>query len=136
MYRMLASLMAVVIGAALMAGSTDAQEGDARQRFSIAISGGASKGAYEAGLNWAAIKAMRETEDLKSLSGGRFRTWEFASAAGASAGRRAGTRPRCATTPDHTAQREGENRQNKGPPPLTTPCTSSNKEERESPRLR
>ncbi len=86
MYRMLASLMAMVIGAALMAGSTDAQEGDARQRFSIAISGGASKGAYEAGLNWAALKAVRETEDLRSLSGGRFRPWEFASAAGASAG--------------------------------------------------
>ena len=86
MYRMLASLMAAVIGAALMAGSTDAQEGDARQRFSIAISGGASKGAYEAGLNWAAIKAVRATEDLESLGGGRFRPWEFASAAGASAG--------------------------------------------------
>ena len=86
MYRFLATLMAVVIGTGPMAGSTDAEEGGARQRFSIAISGGASKGAYEAGLNWAAINAVRATEDLNPLSGGRFRTWEFASAAGASAG--------------------------------------------------
>ena len=78
--------MAMVVGAGLVAASGDARAiGDA-QRFSLAISGGASKGAYEAGLNWAVLKLIQESPNLKTLSGGRFRPLEIASVAGASAG--------------------------------------------------
>ncbi|RLA10672.1 MAG: hypothetical protein DRQ59_11405, partial [Gammaproteobacteria bacterium] len=56
------------------------------QRFSLAISGGASKGAYEAGLNWALLKLARESENLQTVGGGRIRPLELASIAGASAG--------------------------------------------------
>ncbi|WP_455207244.1 patatin-like phospholipase family protein [Kaarinaea lacus] len=56
------------------------------QRVSIAISGGASKGAYEAGLNWAIVHILRyETENDTALKG-KFRPFEAASMAGASAG--------------------------------------------------
>jgi predicted acylesterase/phospholipase RssA len=78
--------MAVVIGIGLLPGNLSAQEPAERQRFSLAISGGASKGAYEAGLNWALLKMARESEDLHTLSGGRIRPLELASIAGASAG--------------------------------------------------
>ena len=71
----------------LTAGGVVAAETDgAHQRFSIAISGGASKGAYEAGLNWAILKLLEKGEHLETLAGGRFRPFEAASAAGASAG--------------------------------------------------
>lgn len=86
MNRLPGTLVAVVIGAGLMAGLADAREGVEHQRFSIAISGGASKGAYEAGLNWAFLKMVRESEHLATLSGGQFRPLDMASAAGASAG--------------------------------------------------
>jgi predicted acylesterase/phospholipase RssA len=86
MDRLLERLMAAAIGAALMASSAGADETTAPQRFSIAVSGGASKGAYEAGLNWAALKLVRESADLKRLSGGRLRPMELVSVAGASAG--------------------------------------------------
>ncbi len=55
-------------------------------RLSIAISGGASKGAYEAGLNWSAIKIVRDAPDLMTLTGGHFYPFEMGSITGASAG--------------------------------------------------
>jgi len=56
------------------------------QRMSLAISGGASKGAYEAGLNWGALKIMRNFTGTDPVLGGEFRPFEAASFAGASAG--------------------------------------------------
>ena len=57
-----------------------------QRRFSIAISGGASKGAYEAGLNWGLLKMMRDAHKIDSTLFGDFRTFEAASFSGASAG--------------------------------------------------
>lgn len=56
------------------------------QRFSMAISGGASKGAYEAGLNWAILKVMRNLNSVEHATGGVFRRFDPVSVAGASAG--------------------------------------------------
>ena len=76
-------LIAIVIGMHLMSGIVSAEEPTERQRVSIAISGGASKGAYEAGFNWAILKLVRESEELHTLSGGQIRPLELASVAGA-----------------------------------------------------
>ena len=59
---------------------------DAPRRFSIAISGGASLGAYEAGLGWGVLHAIRVFEHQGDVAGGRIRQLEAASFAGASAG--------------------------------------------------
>jgi len=59
---------------------------DQSQRVSLAISGGASKGAYEAGLNWGALKILRDFSGKDPVLGGEFRPFEAASFAGASAG--------------------------------------------------
>jgi len=74
------------VSAAMMGASAVAQSSETPQRFSVAISGGASKGAYEAGLNWALLKLIRESGNLHAVTGGRFRPAEIASVAGASAG--------------------------------------------------
>ena len=79
-------LMAVLIGVVLLSGNLSAREPVEYQRFSIAISGGASKGAYEAGLNWAILKIIRESENLHTLGGGQIRPLQIASITGASAG--------------------------------------------------
>ncbi len=56
-------------------------------RISLAISGGASKGAYEAGLIWGLIEVIRQVESTKNwLFGGEPRPIEIASIAGTSAG--------------------------------------------------
>jgi len=56
-------------------------------RISLAISGGASKGAYEAGLIWGLIEVIRQVESTKNWSfGGEPRSIEIASIAGTSAG--------------------------------------------------
>ncbi|MGA6925143.1 MAG: patatin-like phospholipase family protein, partial [Desulfosarcina sp.] len=56
-------------------------------RFSLAISGGASKGAYEAGLIWGMIEVLRQVQDAENGSlGGEPRPIEIASIAGTSAG--------------------------------------------------
>lgn len=60
-------------------------ENEAR-RFSVAISGGGSLGAYEAGLNWGVLRAMRTLEPNTAALGGSLRRFEAASFAGASAG--------------------------------------------------
>ena len=60
---------------------------DNPQRISLAISGGASKGAYEAGLIWGIIRVIRLAEKSEDWSlGGEPRPIEIASFAGASAG--------------------------------------------------
>ena len=82
----LRGLMAVLIGLGLLNGNAFAELDNKNQRLSIAISGGASKGAYEAGLNWAALKLVRGMEKLSTLSGGAVRPMEVVSVAGASAG--------------------------------------------------
>jgi len=56
------------------------------QRMALAISGGASKGAYEAGFNWGALKILRNFAGQDPVLGGEFRPFEAASVAGASAG--------------------------------------------------
>ncbi|MEJ2179925.1 MAG: patatin-like phospholipase family protein, partial [Gammaproteobacteria bacterium] len=56
------------------------------QRMALAISGGASKGAYEAGFNWGALKILRNFAGQDPVLGGEFRPFEAASIAGASAG--------------------------------------------------
>lgn len=55
-------------------------------RYSIAIRGGASKGAYEAGLNWSLLKFLREISDSRTLAGERTFQIELESITGASAG--------------------------------------------------
>jgi len=56
-------------------------------RLSLAISGGASKGAYEAGLIWGLIEVIRQAEITKEWSlGGEPRPIQIASIAGTSAG--------------------------------------------------
>ena len=82
----LRGLMAVLFGLGLLNGSAFAELDSKNQRLSIAISGGASKGAYEAGLNWAALTLVRGMENLSVLSGGAIRPMEVVSVAGASAG--------------------------------------------------
>ena len=75
-----------ILGLSLFAGDIAASSDDIYSRFSIAISGGASKGAYEAGLNWGIIKLLRESSNLNTLSGGQFLPLQAASITGASAG--------------------------------------------------
>ena len=75
-----------LLGICLLAGNVEALTNNGHARFSIAISGGASKGAYEAGLNWSMIKIMREYSGRKSAEGGKFFSLEAASITGASAG--------------------------------------------------
>ena len=56
-------------------------------RFALAISGGASMGAYEAGQIWGLIEVLRQVENTESgLLGGKPRPIEIASIAGTSAG--------------------------------------------------
>ena len=85
MIRLLGVLV-VVVGVNLISGVTRAEQPVKHQRLSIAISGGASKGSYEAGLNWAVLKLVRESEGLTTMGGGQIRPVELASVAGASAG--------------------------------------------------
>ncbi|WP_455202147.1 patatin-like phospholipase family protein [Kaarinaea lacus] len=59
------------------------------QRVSYAISGGASKGAYEAGLNWAILQIMRYETGASykdQVLKGKYRPFEAVSMTGASAG--------------------------------------------------
>ena len=56
------------------------------QPFSLAISGGASKGAYEAGLNWGALVIIREFGGEDPVLGGDYRPFKAVSFTGASAG--------------------------------------------------
>lgn len=56
-------------------------------RFALAISGGASKGAYEAGLIWGLVEVLRQVQNTENgVLGGEPRPIEIASIAGTSAG--------------------------------------------------
>ncbi len=57
-----------------------------QRRISIAISGGASKGAYEAGLNWGLLKILRNIDRVDSSLAGQSHKFDAASFSGASAG--------------------------------------------------
>ncbi|KPJ95883.1 MAG: hypothetical protein AMJ53_01865 [Gammaproteobacteria bacterium SG8_11] len=62
---------------------------ETKHRVSFAISGGASKGAYEAGLNWTVLQVLRHVDEQsgeEKVLKGRFRPFEAASMTGASAG--------------------------------------------------
>ena len=85
--KVLLSIFTVItLGFGLLTGNVEAKTESEHSRFSIAISGGASKGAYEAGLNWGVIKILRESSDPKTLAGGQFVPFEACSITGASAG--------------------------------------------------
>jgi hypothetical protein len=66
--------------------AVDKDTGEVPQRVSLAVSGGASMGAYEAGLNWGLLTIVRHYPRDDPGVGGRSRTIELASVAGASAG--------------------------------------------------
>jgi hypothetical protein len=81
---------ALCLGIVLSFGGGAAADDETAQgpprRVAFAISGGASKGAYEAGLNWAIVGAFAQVDAFDSVLGGRNRAYEAASFAGASAG--------------------------------------------------
>jgi hypothetical protein len=56
------------------------------RRFAFAISGGASLGAYEAGINWGSLTLLQRYPQRGSVGGGRLRPLVPAGFAGASAG--------------------------------------------------
>lgn len=80
------SFVVILLGFGLLTGNIEASTQDAHSRFSFAISGGASKGAYESGLNWSVIKIGREIPGLKDITGGQALQLEAGSITGASAG--------------------------------------------------
>ena len=84
MKQLLTNLLATLLlfGSCVSALSAAEQQ----RRFSIAISGGASKGAYEAGLNWGLLKMMQDIRKIDYTLLGQARALEAASFAGASAG--------------------------------------------------
>ena len=84
--RSLRIFLVLLFSVGAFAGPAGAQEPIVPGRLSLAISGGASKGAYEAGLNWAILKLIGHAEGVTALSVGRLRPFELASVAGASAG--------------------------------------------------
>lgn len=78
--------IAILLGFSLLTENIEAKPENKYSRFSIAISGGASKGAYEAGLNWGVLKIILESPKLKTMTGGQFIPLEAGSITGASAG--------------------------------------------------
>ncbi|PWB77658.1 MAG: hypothetical protein C3F15_02815, partial [Holophagae bacterium] len=77
--------MVILCGFAVAFAGDEVAQGPSR-RVAFAISGGASKGAYEAGLNWAIVRVFAQAEEFNAVLGARYRTFEPASFAGASAG--------------------------------------------------
>ena len=84
MKQFLTSLLATLLLFSSYATAYSATE--QQRRFSIAISGGASKGAYEAGLNWGLLKLMQDISKIEHTLIGEARSLEAASFSGASAG--------------------------------------------------
>ncbi len=82
--RVILSLLTILLVFSSSASITSATE--QQRRFSIAISGGASKGAYEAGLNWGLLKMMRNASKIDSSLMGQSHRADAASFSGASAG--------------------------------------------------
>ena len=84
MFRLFNTLLAMLL---LFGAYTSASyAADMQPRFSMAISGGASKGAYEAGLNWALLRMLRDIDKIDPALIGLTRKGEAASFSGASAG--------------------------------------------------
>ena len=84
MHRILSALLATAL---LFSGSASTSSAeDLQRRFSIAISGGASKGAYEAGLNWGLLKILQDVGRIDDSLIGQSHTLDAASFTGASAG--------------------------------------------------
>ena len=76
----------MTIGIGLFSPPTRADENFAN-RASLAISGGASMGAYEAGLIWGIIEVLKHSNQTQSWSaGGQVQPFEISSIAGTSAG--------------------------------------------------
>lgn len=86
-FRVLGSLLAgVILWSPFIYTGTAISNPDSN-RYSLAISGGASKGAYEAGLIWGMIEVARQLKNAKDWSlGGELRPIEIESIAGTSAG--------------------------------------------------
>ena len=85
MNQFLTCLLATLLLFGSCATVQSAEEQQAR-RFSIAISGGASKGAYEAGLNWGLLKIFRDINKIDPTLIGQTHDVNAASFSGASAG--------------------------------------------------
>jgi hypothetical protein len=80
-------LLLSAIAVATASGAEAADREPTRQRMAVAIRGGASMGAYEAGFNWTGLKLMRTTGQVDEWSmGGKPYEIELVSLAGASAG--------------------------------------------------
>ncbi|MCW8852234.1 MAG: hypothetical protein OQK44_06165, partial [Gammaproteobacteria bacterium] len=86
MKYMLNIFVCIILSSGPLSGHSEASTKNQHSPFSIAISGGASKGAYEAGLNWSAIKILGETNSFRNMTGGQFFPLEAVSITGASAG--------------------------------------------------
>lgn len=84
MNRLFTALLAIPL---VLSGYTSALSAtELQRRFSIAISGGASKGAYEAGLNWGLLKILHDIDKIEDSLIGRSHDLAVASFTGASAG--------------------------------------------------
>ena len=83
---MLNIFVCIILSSGPLSGHSEASTKNQHSPFSIAISGGASKGAYEAGLNWSAIKILGEANSFRNMTGGKFFPLEAVSITGASAG--------------------------------------------------
>ncbi|MBW1889462.1 MAG: patatin-like phospholipase family protein [Deltaproteobacteria bacterium] len=83
-YKQLLSYLIIAVSIFI---TTNATADNDPNRIAFAISGGASKGAYEAGLMWGMIEVVRQLEKTKEWSlGGEPRRVEIASLTGTSAG--------------------------------------------------
>ncbi|MBW2634580.1 MAG: patatin-like phospholipase family protein, partial [Deltaproteobacteria bacterium] len=83
-YKQLLSYLIIAVSIFI---TTNATADNDPNRIAFAISGGASKGAYEAGLMWGLIEVVRQVEKTKEWSlGGEPRRVEIASLTGTSAG--------------------------------------------------
>jgi hypothetical protein len=79
-------LLLAALSAGLSASGEEPSAENMARPVSFAISGGASKGAYEAGLNWGIVRVFSELETGGTALGGRYRGFDVVSFAGASAG--------------------------------------------------
>ena len=78
--RVLRSLLAVLILASTFIYTDPAISNPDSGRYSLAISGGASKGAYEAGLIWGIIEVARQVKNARDWSfGGELRPIQMTS---------------------------------------------------------
>jgi len=76
----------LLVGSAAMAAEDAPSDKQHARRFAFAISGGASLGAYEAGINWGGLVLLQQYPQRQAVVGGKIRPLVPASFAGASAG--------------------------------------------------